>query len=65
MKIQQTVSEKFGKKFQKVSEAVTALDNQIIALGDVTQSDSEARYFAKEYKTFVKLSAKLAALVGE
>jgi hypothetical protein len=64
MKIQQTVGEKFGKKFQKVAEAIAALDNQIITLGDTTQSENVAKDFDKEYKLFVKLTAKLAALVG-
>ena len=65
MKIQETVSARFGKKFTKVSEAITALDSQVIVLGDAAVSENTAKDFAKEYKTFAKLAAKLAALVGE
>ena len=64
MKIQETVSARFGKKFTKVSEAIAALDNQVIALGDATEADNLAKDFDREYKTFAKLAAKLAVLVG-
>jgi hypothetical protein len=65
MKVQQTLGEKYGKKFGKLAEAVTALDNQIIVLGDSCEPQASVSPFAKEYKTFAKLAAKLAALVGE
>lgn len=64
MKIQETVSARFGKKFGKLQDLVAALDNSVIALGDTAQSESIAREFDKEYKYFAKLAAKLAALVG-
>jgi hypothetical protein len=65
MKVQQTVSAKYGKKYVKLNEAITALDSQVIVLGDAAVSENTAKDFAKEYKTFAKLAAKLAALVGE
>lgn len=65
MKIQQTVGDKYGKKYTKLYQLVTDLDNAIIGLGDACQNDSFASDFAKEYKRFTKLAAKLAALVGE
>lgn len=65
MKVQQTVGEAYGKKFTKLTEAIAALDNSVIALGDAAQSEATVKEFTREYKLFAKLTAKLATLVGE
>ena len=63
MKIQETVSARFGKKYGKLNETIAALDSQVVVLGEATEVENLAKDFDREYKTFVKLAAKLAALV--
>lgn len=63
MKVQQSVAEKYGKKYSKLTDQLGTVDTLSIKMGD--SAGFTAKDFTKTYKAFIKAVDKLTTLVGE
>ena len=63
MKVQQSVAEKYGKKYSKLTDQLGIVDTLSIKMVDFVGGN--AKDFIKAYEAFIKAVDKLTALVGE
>ena len=63
MKVQQSVAEKYGKKYSKLTDQLGTVDTLCVEMVDSV--GGTAKDFTKAYKAFIKAVYKLTTLVGE